>query len=418
MAFFDYRGGQLHVERVPVDDIANQLQTPVYCYSASALRQNYLAYTEQFNPENSLVCYAVKANSNQAIIRALGNMGAGADVVSEGELRRALQAGIPAGRIVYSGVAKTAHEMRFALEQDIFQFNIESGPELELLNEVAVATGKQAAIAFRINPDIDARTHAKISTGKASNKFGIPWTRAHEAYARAAELPGVRVQGIDMHIGSQLTQLEPFEQAFLCLAELTRELRSQGHPISVLDIGGGLGIDYADENQVPPSITDYAALANAILGQLDCRILVEPGRSLVGDTGILISRVIYIKDGEHDRFLIIDAGMNDLLRPSMYDAYHEIVPCLLRDGQPEQYQVVGPICETGDTFARNRSMNRLQAGDLVAIKNAGAYGAVMASSYNTRPLVPEVLVEGTEVTVIRQRPTYDELIGLDTPDGI
>ncbi len=418
MAFFDYRGKQLHVESVPVDDIAEQLQTPVYCYSASALRQNYLSYTEQFKPENSLICYAVKANSNQAIIRTLGNMGAGADVVSEGELRRALQAGIPAGKIVYSGVAKTAREMRFALEQDIFQFNIESEPELELLNEVAVAAGKQAAIAFRINPDIDARTHAKISTGKASNKFGIPWTRAHEAYGRAAELPGIRVQGIDMHIGSQLTELEPFEQAFLCLAELTRELRSQGHLISVLDIGGGLGIDYADENPVPPPITDYAALANDILGQLDCRILVEPGRSLVGDTGILVSRVIYIKDGEHDRFLIIDAGMNDLLRPSMYDAFHEIVPCLLRDGEPEQYQVVGPICETGDTFARNRTMKRLQAGDLIAIKDAGAYGAVMASSYNTRPLVPEVLVEGTEVTVIRQRPTYDDLIGLDTPDGI
>ena len=418
MAFFDYRGRQLHVESVPVDDIAEQLQTPFYCYSASALRQNYLSYTEQFKAENSLVCFAVKANSNQAIIRALGKMGAGADVVSEGELRRALLAGIPAGKIVYSGVAKTAGEMRFALEQDIFQFNIESEPELELLSETAVAMGKQAPIAFRINPDIDARTHAKISTGKASNKFGIPWTRAHEAYARAAELPGIRVQGIDIHIGSQLTQLQPFEQAFRCLADLTSELRSQGHPISVLDIGGGLGIDYQDNNPVPPAINDYAALANDILGQLDCRILVEPGRSLVGDTGILVSRVIYIKDGERDRFLIIDAGMNDLLRPSMYDAYHEIIPCRLRDGEPEQYQVVGPICESGDTFARNRTMTRLQAGDLVAIKNAGAYGAVMASSYNTRPLVPEVLIEGNEITVIRQRPTYDDLIGLDTPDGI
>ena len=418
MAFFDYRGRQLHVESVPVDDIAEQLQTPFYCYSASALRQNYLSYTEQFKAENSLVCFAVKANSNQAIIRALGKMGAGADVVSEGELRRALLAGIPAGKIVYSGVAKTAGEMRFAFEQDIFQFNIESEPELELLSETAVAMGKQAPIAFRINPDIDARTHAKISTGKASNKFGIPWTRAHEAYARAAELPGIRVQGIDIHIGSQLTQLQPFEQAFRCLADLTSELRSQGHPISVLDIGGGLGIDYQDNNPVPPAINDYAALANDILGQLDCRILVEPGRSLVGDTGILVSRVIYIKDGERDRFLIIDAGMNDLLRPSMYDAYHEIIPCRLRDGEPEQYQVVGPICESADTFARNRTMTRLQAGDLVAIKNAGAYGAVMASSYNTRPLVPEVLIEGNEITVIRQRPTYDDLIGLDTPDGI
>ena len=418
MAFFQYREGQLYAESVPVDKIAEQLQTPVYCYSAAALRQNYRSYTDQFKIENSLVCYALKANSNQAIIRALGEMGAGADVVSEGELRRALLAGIPAGKIVYSGVAKTAREMRFALQQGIFQFNIESEPELELLSEVAVAEGKQAAIAFRINPDIDARTHAKISTGKASNKFGIPWTRAHEAYGRAGELPGIKVQGIDIHIGSQLTQLEPFERAFRCLAELTVDLRSQGHDISVLDIGGGLGIDYADGNQTPPAITEYAALANDILGPLDCKIIVEPGRSLVGDIGILISRVIYIKDGERDCFLIIDAGMNDLLRPSLYDAFHEIVPCRSGDGEPRQYQVVGPICETGDTFAQNRSLPRMQAGDLLAIKNAGAYGAVMASSYNTRPLVPEVLVDGSEITVIRPRPAYDELINLDTPDGL
>jgi len=418
MAFFQYREGQLYAESVPVDKIAEQLQTPVYCYSAAALRQNYRSYTDQFKIENSLVCYALKANSNQAIIRALGEMGAGADVVSEGELRRALLAGIPAGKIVYSGVAKTAREMRFALQQGIFQFNIESEPELELLSEVAVAEGKQAAIAFRINPDIDARTHAKISTGKASNKFGIPWTRAHEAYGRAGELPGIKVQGIDIHIGSQLTQLEPFERAFRCLAELTVDLRSQGHDISVLDIGGGLGIDYADGNQNPPAITEYAALANDILGPLDCKIIVEPGRSLVGDIGILISRVIYIKDGERDCFLIIDAGMNDLLRPSLYDAFHEIVPCRSGDGEPRQYQVVGPICETGDTFAQNRSLPRMQAGDLLAIKNAGAYGAVMASSYNTRPLVPEVLVDGSEITVIRPRPAYDELINLDTPDGL
>lgn len=417
MVFPDYREGRLYAEDVPVDKIAAQLQTPVYCYSAAALRQNYLAYTAQFNTENSLVCYAVKANSNLAIIRALGKMGAGADVVSEGELRRALRAGIPAGKIVYSGVAKTADEMRFALRQEIYQFNIESEPELELLNEVAMAEGRQAPIAFRINPDIDALTHAKISTGKASNKFGIPWTRAHEAYARAAELPGIRVQGIDMHIGSQLTQLQPFEQAFRCLADLTNELRGLGHDISVLDIGGGLGIDYADGNRIPPAIKTYARLANDILGDLGCRILVEPGRSLVGDTGILVSRVIYIKQGEHDRFLIIDAGMNDLLRPSMYDAYHEIVPCELRDGEPVTYQVVGPICETGDTFARNRQLPPLQAGDLVAIKNAGAYGAVMASTYNTRPLVPEVLVNGEEITVIRPRPSHDDLINLDTPDG-
>lgn len=418
MPFFEYREGQLYAEAVPVDKIVEQIETPVYCYSSAALQHNYQSYTDQFSLENSLVCYAVKANSNQAIIRLLGRMGAGADVVSEGELRRALQAGIPAGKIVYSGVAKTAHEMRFALAHNIHQFNIESEAELELLNEVALAEGKQAPIAFRINPDIDAGTHEKISTGKACNKFGIPWTRAHEAYARAAELPGISVQGIDMHIGSQLTQLEPFEKAFLCLAELTNELRTQGHHISVLDIGGGLGIDYADGNQSPPAITEYARLANDILGQLDCQIIVEPGRSLVGNTGVLLSRVIYIKDGELDRFLIIDAGMNDLLRPSLYDAYHEIVPVRLNNGEPQQYQVVGPICETGDTFAKNRVLPSMQAGDLVAFKNAGAYGAVMASAYNTRPLVPEVLVDDSEVTVIRRRPSHEELINFDTPDGL
>jgi len=417
MVFPDYREGQLYAEGVPVEKIAEVVKTPVYCYSTAALRQNYQSYAGQFKAENSLVCFAVKANSNLAIIRELGNMGAGADVVSEGELRRALLAGIPAEKIVYSGVAKTLGEMRFALRQNILQFNVESEPELELLNQVAMDEGKQAAIAFRINPDIDAETHEKISTGKASNKFGIPSSRAHEAYARATELPGIRVQGIDMHIGSQLTKLGPFEAAFRSLAKLTTELRSLGHDISILDIGGGLGIDYKDGNQLPPAITDYAALANDILGQLGCRILVEPGRSLVGNIGILISRVTYIKEGERDRFLIIDAGMNDLLRPSMYDAYHEIVPCTLRDGESALYQVVGPICETGDTFARNRSLPPLQSGDLVAIKNAGAYGAVMASSYNTRPLVPEVLVKGDKMTVIRPRPTYEDMINLDTPDG-
>ena len=418
MVFPDYREGRLYAEDVPVDKIAAQLQTPVYWYSAAALRRNYRAYSEHFRAENTLVCFAVKANSNQAVIRALGQMGAGADVVSEGELRRALLAGIPAHKIVYSGVAKTANEMRYALQQDIFQFNVESEPELEQLSAVATAEGKVARVAFRINPDIDALTHAKISTGKASNKFGIPWTRAREVCARAAELPGIRVQGIDMHIGSQLTQLMPFEQAFRCLADLTAELRGLGHDISVLDIGGGLGIDYADGKGSPPPVSEYAKLANDILGGLGCRIVVEPGRSLVGDTGILISRVIYIKQGERDRFLIIDAGMNDLLRPSMYDAFHEIVPGRLRDGAPVPYQVVGPICETGDTFARDRLLPPLEAGDLVAIKNAGAYGAVMASSYNTRPLVPEVLVDGEKLTVIRPRPDYADLIGLDTPDGV
>lgn len=414
MPFFEYREGRLYVESVPAQEVAQQIETPCYCYSAAALRDNYQAYAKHFTPESALICYAVKANSNQSIIAALAKMGSGADVVSGGELRRALLAGIPAQKIVFSGVAKTAREMKFALEKNIFQFNVESESELEKLNEVAMSMGKVAAVAFRINPDIDARTHAKISTGKASNKFGIPASRAAKSYARAAEMPGIKVQGIDMHIGSQLTELEPFKLAFECLADLTTTLRDQGHDITVLDIGGGLGIDYADGSAQPPALADYAALAFDILGSLDCRILVEPGRSMVGDTGILLSEVIYIKQGEQDRFLIIDAGMNDLLRPSMYDAYHEIIPLQNADRPLCSYQIVGPICETGDTFARDRQLPELEAGDLIAIKNAGAYGAAMASSYNTRLLVPEVLVDGQTVKVIRARPDYESLIGMDS----
>jgi diaminopimelate decarboxylase len=416
MAFFDYRNGQLYAESVAVDKIAQQLQTPVYCYSAAAITQNYQAYASHFKSENSLICYAVKANSNQSILGLMAKLGAGADVVSEGELRRALLAGIPANKIVYSGVAKTASEMRFALQQDILQFNVESEQELEVLNGVALSLDKQAPIAFRINPDIDARTHAKISTGKASNKFGISWTRAHESYARAADLPGIRVQGIDIHIGSQLTELGPFKAAYECLAELITDLRERGHDISVVDIGGGLGISYDKTDVQPPELGDYAALAHNILGDLGCRILVEPGRSMVGDTGILLSEVIYIKQGEQDRFLIIDAGMNDLLRPSMYDAFHEIIAVSPSGSETHSYQIVGPICETGDTFARDRELPILNNGDLVAIMNAGAYGAVMASTYNTRPLVPEVLVDGDSFTVIRKRPNYDDIINLDTAD--
>ena len=416
MAFFDYRDGQLYAENVAVESIAQQIQTPVYCYSAAAIETNYQSYAMHFKLENSLICYAVKANSNQSILCLLGQLGAGADVVSEGELRRALLAGIPANKIVYSGVAKTASEMRFAVQQDILQFNVESEQELEVLNQVALSEGKQAAIAFRINPDIDAKTHAKISTGKASNKFGISWTRAHKAYAHAAELAGIRVQGIDIHIGSQLTELGPFEDAFKCLAELIGELRNQGHDISIVDIGGGLGISYHEDGPQPPQLSDYAALAHNILGHLDCRILVEPGRSMVGDTGILLSEVIYIKQGKQDRFLIIDAGMNDLLRPSMYDAFHEILPVRASGEEKHAYQIVGPICETGDTFARDRELPIMKNGDLVAIMNSGAYGAVMASTYNSRPLVPEVLVDGENFRVIRKRPNYEDLIKLDSTD--
>lgn len=413
MAFFEYREGQLYAESVPLDKVAAQIPTPVYCYSAAALQHNYQSYQKHFSSDNALICFAVKANSNQAVISTLAAMGAGADVVSEGELRRALLAGIPASKIVYSGVAKTVAEMRFALQQDILQFNIESEPELELLSQVAVSEGKTAAIAFRINPDIDARTHAKISTGKAQNKFGIRWTHAAEAYARAAALPGIKVQGIDIHIGSQLTELQPFQLAFKCLAKLTGELRAKGHEISVLDIGGGLGISYDENAAKPPELADYAALAHRILGSLGCRIIVEPGRSLVGDSGVLLSEVIYVKQGENDRFLIIDAGMNDLLRPSMYDAYHEILAVKPVADKHHRYQIVGPICETGDTFAKDRMLPELNSGDLVAIMKAGAYGAVMASTYNTRPLVPEVMIEGDSFRVVRKRRGYDELINLD-----
>lgn len=410
---FSYREDQLYAEKRSLEQLAERIGTPFYCYSANMIKERFEAYRTSFGPERSLICYAVKANSNQSVIGLLGAMGAGADVVSAGELQRALQAGIRADRIVFSGVAKTAAEMEYALEQGIFQFNVESEPEVEQLSRVAVALGKEAPVAFRINPDIDAHTHEKITTGRAANKFGVPRRRALEVYAWAASLPGIRVQGIATHIGSQLTQLEPFEQAFHCHAELTTELRGQGHDISVLDIGGGLGIDYGDGKPPPPDLADYAALARRILEPLGCRILVEPGRSLVAESGILVSRVIYRKEGDNTRFLIIDAGMNDLLRPSLYDAYHEISPVRIHAGEARAYDVVGPVCETGDTFARGRELPPLQAGDLVAIRNAGAYGAVMSSLYNTRPLVPEILVEGENFRVIRERLGVTAIIGLD-----
>jgi diaminopimelate decarboxylase len=410
---FTYQHDQLQCDGVSLADLADEVGTPFYCYSAEAIRERFGAYRAHFGPDD-LVCYAVKANSNQAVLHLLAGLGAGADVVSGGELRRALMAGIPADRIVFSGVAKTAEEMRYALESGIFQFNVESEPELEQLDRVARSLGTRAPVAFRINPDIDAHTHEKITTGKAANKFGVPASRAPEAYARAATLPGIRVQGIATHIGSQLTQLEPFEQAFRCHAELCRSLRDAGHDISVLDIGGGLGIDYRDGAAQPPALADYAALARRILEPLGCRILIEPGRSVVGEAGVLVTSVIYVKDGERVRFLILDAGMNDLLRPSLYGARHEIVPLRRADGPLLTCDVVGPICETGDTFARGLELPGLEAGDRVAIGNAGAYGAVMASTYNTRPLVPEVLVDGGRGRIVRRRVAAADLIALDT----
>ncbi len=413
MDFFGYRQGEIYVEDLAIQSLAQQVGTPFYCYSTETLIRHYNVFCQAFTGDDFLLCYAVKANSNQAIIKTLANAGAGADVVSEGELRRALRAGIPAEKIVFSGVAKTEREMVFALETGIFQFNVESEPELHQLSRLADKMGKTAAIAFRINPDVDARTHAKISTGKSENKFGIPRTRAREIYAMAAGLPGIRVQGVDLHIGSQLTDLAPFEQAFRRIVTLVEDLRNDGHDISVLDLGGGLGIPYGREETKPPLPLEYGEMVKKTVGHLGCRIIIEPGRLLVGNAGILVSRVIYVKQGEDRKFLIIDAAMNDLVRPSMYDAYHEIVPVRQSDAAISPCDVVGPVCETGDTFARDRQLPALEAGDLVAIRSAGAYGAVMSSTYNTRPLVPELLVRGGEYAIIRARPDYDDIIGWD-----
>lgn len=415
MAVFGYIKGQYCAEQVPVREIARSCGTPFYCYSRSGIEAAYADYEAAFAACDTLICYAIKANSNQSIIGLLGALGAGADVVSEGELRRAVAAGIPGDKIVYSGVAKTVAEIEFALQCDIRQFNVESEPELAQISAAAVRLGKKANIAFRINPDVDALTHEKISTGKSENKFGIPWEAARKAYAHAAELPGINVCGIDIHIGSQITRLAPYSLAFERVAEMVEQLRGDGHTITSIDLGGGLGIDYHDGDSPVPTPAQYAEVATSKLGHLGCQLILEPGRSLVGAAGVLVGSVIYIKRGSQSTFLIIDAAMNDFLRPSMYNAHHHISS--ERDGneRPQVYDVVGPVCETGDTFARERTLPQQSPGDLIIIEDAGAYGSVMAFTYNTRCLVPEVLADGHEFRVIRKRPGYAELIGLDVP---
>jgi len=413
MTAFAYRDGHYFAEDVPLRDIADACGTPFYCYSRAAVEAQYDAYVEALKDFDALVCYAVKANSHQAIIKLLADRGAGADVVSEGELRRALAAGIPATKIVYSGVAKTVREIEFALQQDIRQFNVESEPELEEISAAAMRLGKTAHVAFRINPDVDAGTHEKISTGKSENKFGVPWESAKYAYGRAASLPGIEVCGIDLHIGSQITNLAPFADAFTRIAELTKQLCDDGFKISTIDLGGGLGVNYDTENDNAPTPAEYANVVKEKLGHLDCDFIVEPGRSLVGNAGVLVGSVIYIKESSHKTFLIIDAAMNDFLRPSMYDSYHTIVGGRQTDAKNILYDIVGPVCETGDTFARQRQLPAQEAGDLIVVEGTGAYGSVMASTYNTRPLVPEVLVDGDEFRIIRKRPSYDSVIGLD-----
>ncbi|MFD0981692.1 diaminopimelate decarboxylase [Tropicimonas aquimaris] len=415
MDHFLYRDGALHAEDVPVAEIAAAVGTPFYCYSTATLQRHFRLFDEALDPLDHLICFAMKANSNQAILKTLAELGAGMDVVSGGEYARAKAAGVPGERIVFSGVGKTAGEMRAALEGGIRQFNVESEPEMEALSAVATSLGVTAPVALRINPDVDARTHAKIATGKSENKFGIPIARAREVYARAAALPGLEVVGVDVHIGSQLTELEPFEMAYRKVAELTEALRADGHDIRRLDLGGGLGIPYTRSNEAPPLPSDYGELVKRTVGHLGCEVEIEPGRLIAGNAGILVSGVIYVKNGEGRDFLILDAAMNDLIRPSMYDAHHDIVPVIepAPGVEPSVFDIVGPVCETGDTFARGRSMPPLAPGDLVAFRSAGAYGAVMASEYNTRPLIPEVLVHGDQFAVIRGRPTFDEMISRD-----
>ncbi|ETA53457.2 diaminopimelate decarboxylase [Rhodobacteraceae bacterium PD-2] len=416
MDHFIYRGGQLWAEDVPVAEIAEQVGTPFYLYSAATLVRHFRLFDEALAWGPHLVCYAMKAASNQAILKTLAEEGAGMDVVSGGEYARARAAGVPGERIVFSGVGKTEGEIRAALDGGIRQFNVESEPEMRAISRIATALGVEAPIALRVNPDVDAKTHAKIATGKSENKFGIPIAKARAAYAEAASLPGLKVVGIDVHIGSQLTQLEPFEQAYRKVAELTEVLRADGHEITRLDLGGGLGIPYTRSNEAPPLPTDYGAMVQRTVGHLGCEIEIEPGRLIVGNAGILVSRAIYVKEGEGRNFLILDAAMNDLLRPAMYEAHHDIVPLIEAAPGVEMapFDVVGPVCESGDTFAKGRDLPPVKAGDLVAFRSAGAYGAVMASEYNSRPLVPEVLVRADQFSVIRARPTFDEMINRDT----
>jgi diaminopimelate decarboxylase len=413
---FGYRDGVLHAEGVSIPDIAKAVGTPFYCYSTATIERHFKVFSAAFADMDTLVAYALKANSNQAVLKTLARLGSGADVVSEGEMRRALAAGIPAGKIVFSGVGKKQGEMDFALAAGIHCFNVESEPELEMLSARAVAAGKIAPVSLRINPDVDAKTHKKISTGKSENKFGIPLAKASAIYARAALLPGLKVTGVDMHIGSQITDLEPFDNAFRLLAELVAQLQADGHDIKHVDLGGGLGIPYHFDNNPPPLPDAYAQIVQKHIKPLGLKTIFEPGRLIVGNAGILVTEVIYLKEGDARNFVIVDAAMNDLIRPTLYDAFHIMHPVKEPGANAPRIRgdVVGPVCETGDCLGLDRDLPRPAPGDLIAIGTAGAYGAVQAGTYNTRLLVPEVLVNGDLFHVVRPRTTYDELIGLDS----
>jgi diaminopimelate decarboxylase len=416
---FPYRRGDLHAEEVPVSRIAAAVGTPFYLYSTAGFTALYRRFAEAFAPETPLICYAVKANSNLAVLRHFAGLGAGADVVSEGELRRALVAGMPPERIIFSGVGKTAAEMEAALAADIHQINVESLPELRRLSDIASAQGRIARVGIRVNPDVDAQTHVKISTGRKENKFGIELDEAIAAYGLAEELAGIEPVGLAVHIGSQLVDLDPYRRAFDRVAELVLELRAIGLPVIRMDLGGGIGIRYHAERPLEP--TSYARLVREIFGSLELALAFEPGRALSASAGLLVAQVIYVKESSAKRFVIVDAAMNDLIRPALYDAWHDIVPVRLPGpgASLNPADVVGPVCETGDTFAVDRNLPPLAEGDLVALTAAGAYGAVMSTTYNSRLLVPEVLVAGNRFAVIRARPSYDALLSLDTiPDWL
>jgi len=414
---FSYRNGALHAEDVALAAIADDVGTPFYCYSSGAIEGNFEAFRSAFAGQNAFLFYAMKANSNQAVLATLARLGAGMDVVSEGELRRARAAGVPGERIIFSGVGKTLAEMSLGLEENILCFNVESEPELEGLSRVASSRGAIAPIGIRVNPDVDARTHAKIATGKSENKFGVPISRARDVYAYARDLPGLAVRGVDMHIGSQITDLQPFDDAFALIADFVRTLRADGHQIEHVDLGGGLGIPYRTDNNPPPFPQHYAEIVARHTAALDCKVILEPGRIIVGAAGALVASVIYLKKGENKRFVIVDAAMNDLVRPTLYDAYHDILPVNAPEpgaARLTRSDVVGPVCESGDYLALDRDMPEVAAGDLIAVMSAGAYGAVQAGTYNSRLLVPEVLVRGAQYAVVRPRRTYEELIALDT----
>ncbi|MCJ8144552.1 diaminopimelate decarboxylase [Ancylobacter sp. A5.8] len=419
MHHFDYANGVLHAEDVSLADIAREVGTPFYAYSTATLERHYRVFTEAFADVNATLCYALKANSNQAVIRTFAKMGAGADIVSGGELKRALAAGVEPHKIVFSGVGKTREEMAAALDAGIMCFNVESEPELLTLSEVAVSHGVAAPVSIRINPDVDAKTHAKISTGKSENKFGIPISRAREVYRHAAGLPGIRVTGADMHIGSQITDLSPFDNATALLAELARDLMADGHRLTHLDLGGGLGVPYVAGDPEPPLPTAYAALIKRHTHNLGLGLVFEVGRLLVANAGVLVTRVIYVKEGEGRNFVIVDAAMNDLIRPTLYDAHHEVQPVRQAPAGTARItaDIVGPVCETGDYLALGRHLPQPRPGDLIAVMTAGAYGAVQASTYNTRALIPEVLVRGDAFAVVRPRFDTDAIIALDRVPG-